>query len=264
MILRYGNRSDTVRELQRLLISHGYTLPITGLFHNTTLSSVKAFQRRNGLVVDGIVGKATWEALRGTTAVYTTIPFPTANRSLIAARDTLRAMQSLVDLDIKNMLVIIGMESNYDYAVKARTSSATGWFQFINATWDEMVRNHGGKYGIVNDASRSARLDPRANALMGVEFTSNNIRYLRNKVGREPVLVEIYIAHFLGAGTAAKYMQADPNTIGAVMLPKPAAANPSVFYKDKARTQSRTLKEITEYFQNRLQTTINNVEKVLS
>lgn len=260
MILRFGNRSDEVKRLQNLLISNGYTLPVTGLFHNTTLSSVKNFQKRNGLVVDGIVGKFTWSALEGVDSKYLTLPLPISNKSLEATRDTLRPMLALVDFNIEDMLVIIGMESNYDYTIKASTSSATGWFQFLNATWDEMVSKHGRKYGIVNDAKRSSRLDPRANALMGIEFTKGNQRYLKSKTGFMPNITDTYIAHFLGMGTAVKFINADPETLGTVLLPREARSNPRVFY---AGGQPRTLGEIRIYFEKLLDRTILNVKKVL-
>ena len=68
-ILKKGMNGSNVKELQRLLISKGYscgTKGADGKFGNDTLTAVKAFQRANGLKVDGIVGSDTWAALEAT------------------------------------------------------------------------------------------------------------------------------------------------------------------------------------------------------
>ena len=62
-VLRYGSRGETVKLLQRLLNKVGYNISVDGIFGKQTLSAVKAFQKRMGLAVDGIVGINTWTAL---------------------------------------------------------------------------------------------------------------------------------------------------------------------------------------------------------
>ena len=62
--LRLGSRSSAVLYLQQLLLSYLY--PITNLdsiFGQETERAVKSFQQENGLLVDGIVGANTWQAL---------------------------------------------------------------------------------------------------------------------------------------------------------------------------------------------------------
>lgn len=61
--LRRGAKGDLVKELQTLLNKAGSKLVVDGIFGSGTQSAVKAFQRRNGLVVDGIVGPKTWGKL---------------------------------------------------------------------------------------------------------------------------------------------------------------------------------------------------------
>lgn len=61
--LRRGSRGDYVKELQTLLSKDGSNLAIDGIFGIGTLSAVKAFQKRHGLEVDGIVGPKTWAEL---------------------------------------------------------------------------------------------------------------------------------------------------------------------------------------------------------
>lgn len=65
--LRKGDKGSAVKEMQNLLLKHGYSLPqhgADGEFGDETLAAVKAFQSAKGLSVDGIVGTNTWAALR--------------------------------------------------------------------------------------------------------------------------------------------------------------------------------------------------------
>jgi len=79
-ILRMGSRGELVSELQMLLITWGYyaPAPIDGIFGPLTQNAVMAFQRDQGLAVDGIVGPITWTALLGGGTV--TPPPPPPNR----------------------------------------------------------------------------------------------------------------------------------------------------------------------------------------
>lgn len=61
--LRKGDKGADVKTLQTLLTKAGYTVAIDGIFGNNTYESVKAYQAERGLVVDGVVGKATWSTL---------------------------------------------------------------------------------------------------------------------------------------------------------------------------------------------------------
>ena len=64
--LRLGAKGDSVREMQSLLLRAGESLPRYGAdgdFGSETLAAVRSFQRRHGLVVDGICGSKTWGKL---------------------------------------------------------------------------------------------------------------------------------------------------------------------------------------------------------
>ncbi|MEE4598000.1 peptidoglycan-binding domain-containing protein [Streptomyces sp. DSM 41524] len=66
----YTDRGDSgakVRELQALLIYHGYSVGSTGVdgyFGAATESAVKRFQTAEKITADGIVGATTWYHLR--------------------------------------------------------------------------------------------------------------------------------------------------------------------------------------------------------
>lgn len=65
-VLTKGATGQYVVELQKKLLSLGYSLPIYGAdgdFGTETYNAVIAFQKASGLVVDGEVGKNTWAAL---------------------------------------------------------------------------------------------------------------------------------------------------------------------------------------------------------
>lgn len=59
----YGSKGSSVTELQKLLNNNGYSLDVDGSFGSKTQAAVKDYQQKNGLSVDGIVGKNTWGAL---------------------------------------------------------------------------------------------------------------------------------------------------------------------------------------------------------
>lgn len=61
--IRQGAKGDIVVQLQDLLAKTGSSLTIDGIFGNGTRSAVQAFQKKYGLVVDGIVGPKTWAKL---------------------------------------------------------------------------------------------------------------------------------------------------------------------------------------------------------
>ena len=64
-MLKKGMQGDDVRDLQIMLNATGYECGTAdGIFGRKTESAVKAFQADNGLMVDGIAGKETLEAIK--------------------------------------------------------------------------------------------------------------------------------------------------------------------------------------------------------
>lgn len=67
-VLKKGDKGAEVKALQALLKGYGYSLGIHGVdgdFGVATLKAVLEYQKKNGLEIDGIVGKATWSMLLG-------------------------------------------------------------------------------------------------------------------------------------------------------------------------------------------------------
>lgn len=67
-VLKKGSEGEQVKALQRMLYAMGYNIgsnPIDGDFGSKTDAAVRAYQKKNGLAVDGIVGEKTWSKLLG-------------------------------------------------------------------------------------------------------------------------------------------------------------------------------------------------------
>ena len=63
-VLRKGNKGESVKLLQQILInSFYYSLKVDGDFSSSTEAAVKDLQKQRGLTADGIVGSKTWDVL---------------------------------------------------------------------------------------------------------------------------------------------------------------------------------------------------------
>jgi hypothetical protein len=77
------------------------------------------------------------------------------------------------------------------------------------------------------------RNDPRASAMMAAHLATDNSAALQRTLGRTPDAGELYMAHFLGAEGAGKFLTAlaaNPSQSAAAILPRAAASNRNVFY----------------------------------
>jgi hypothetical protein len=166
------------------------------------------------------------------------------------------------------------IESGMRPDARAKTSSATGLYQFTKQTWLATVKQHGtahglawaadaitaqgdGHYRVDDPAMRSSilamRTDPDAAAAMAAEFASDNGDYLTSQLGHAPEPVDLYLAHFLGAGGASQFLSAyqdNPETEAASLLPRAAAANRNIFYKDNG--EARSVADIRDNFKVKL------------
>ena len=82
--LKYGSTGSDVKDLQNALIDAGYGDIVgkaDGIFGAKTQNAVKAYQKANGLVVDGIAGKNTLGALYSTSTTTTSTPTTNATQT---------------------------------------------------------------------------------------------------------------------------------------------------------------------------------------
>ena len=154
------------------------------------------------------------------------------------------------------------MESDFNPKAGASTSSAHGLYQFINQTWlgtvkeagaqfgygkyaDAITKSRSGSYSVSDPAARTAimklRDDPTAASSMAAVLTQSNSFKLTGKIGRRPTDGELYMAHFMGVGGAAKLInnaEDNPQASGARLFPNAAAANRSIFFDRGGRARS--------------------------
>ena len=177
---------------------------------------------------------------------------------------------SATGVDFKYLFNQARVESSLNPEAKARTSSATGLYQFIEQSWLGVVAKHGdehglgwaasaitrgsdGRYRVADPAMRSAILDLRrdanASAAMAAEFASDNRDHLERRLGHTVESVDLYLAHFLGAAGATKFLRhhdANPGTAAAAIFPAAARSNRGVFYNRDG--SARSLAEVRALF----------------
>jgi hypothetical protein len=108
---------------------------------------------------------------------------------------------------------IIGVESGGRADARNPKSSATGLGQFIKSTWLDLIVRHRPDIaaGKTEAEILELRTDPALSREMVGVFMSENAEVLQAR-GIQPTSANLYLAHFLGAGSAAQLIQADPNT----------------------------------------------------
>ncbi|AKJ04081.1 peptidase M23-like protein [Archangium gephyra] len=215
----------------------------------------------------------------------TTPPKNTASKGSKAAPDLLQAPPAVeeiirnaatkVGVDYGYMMAMAAQESSFKTSIpaKGKTSSAVGLYQFIKQSWLGMVKLHGAKHGLANHAARisysksdkkwvvnppekaqeilALRENGNYNALLAAEYAKDNQALLTKKLGRSVSPTELYMAHFLGPGNAARFLAARDagrgNQSAADMFPDAAEANPSIFYSGTTLVvlkNERTLNEV--------------------
>jgi len=159
-------------------------------------------------------------------------------------------------------------ESSFNPAAKAKTSSATGLFQFIESTWletmkeagpkhgldkyaDQIQRSKNGKYYVKDSQMRQEildlRKDPEISSVMAGALTQKNSTYLERKIGREPSDGELYMAHFLGAHGASRLIDAtnaNPDMRADKVFSAQARANKAIFFHGNGK--ARSVQEVYE------------------
>lgn len=195
----------------------------------------------------------------------------------IAAIDTasvigdIRLAAARTGVDFEYLVAQAKVESGLDPDAAAKTSSARGLYQFTAGTWLDTVRKHGAEHGLgwaadalragADPATKAAILDLRkdagTSASMAAALASDNQRTLEQRLGHAASATDLYLAHFLGAAGAARFLQArqaDPNgAASAAVMPAAARANAAVFTARDGR--ARTLAEVYDRFGARLSDT---------
>ena len=188
------------------------------------------------------------------------------NPSRVRIAGAIKQAAGTTGTSFEYLLATAKMESNFNPTAGASTSSARGLYQFIDQTWlgtvkeagaqlgygkyaDAISKSSSGSYSVADPAARTAvmklRDDPAAASSMAGVLTQSNSFKLTGKLGRRPTDGELYMAHFMGVGGAAKLIsnaEDNPQASAAQLFPNAAAANRSIFYDRSG--QARTVSEV--------------------
>ena len=118
------------------------------------------------------------------------------------------------------MLAMAAKESSFDPSAKSSTSSATGLYQFIKSTWEDMWKD-------VKTPPQPT--DPFASADAGARY----IKQIQTKLNTSDPAA-LYLGHFLGPSGAfdllAAYKNNPKTIISEVVSTSQLKANKSIFY----------------------------------
>ncbi len=155
--------------------------------------------------------------------------------------------------DFEYLLKTAQRESNFNPKARARTTTATGLFQFIKSTWlklikeeganfglkpyaDAISREPGGRYKVHNPVAEQKILDlrnePDVAAVMAGLLAKQNGEHLSRLTGQTPTQGDLYAAHFLGPGDAARLIalnQSAPNDRASSHFASAARHNAGIF-----------------------------------
>lgn len=189
----------------------------------------------------GGVGAGNYDPNGGPGGNVNDLPLPTGPKGFEEHKDLIAAVAKMTGMDPAVLAGLMATESGFNSGVKNSMGSATGLGQFISGTWKSMISKYGKMFGI---GPNTPATDARANALMTVMYMKDNAAALKKSLGRDNFTdVDLYNAHFLGAGGYAKAMK-NLDAVGPQLMPKEAANNPNIFWVDGDRNRPRTMRQI--------------------
>ncbi len=196
-----------------------------------------------------------------TSAAATARPSGSSPQASPHPRDAIAQAARRTGVDFGYLMAQAQIESGMNPRAEARTSSASGLYQFIDQTWLATMDRHGealgygnmaraietrgGRASVTDPAMRdeimNLRFDPQASSLMAGALATDNGAALQGVLGRDPDASELYLAHFLGAGDAARFLSVlttDPDSSATALLPRAAAANRAIFREPSGAARS--------------------------
>lgn len=192
----------------------------------------------------------------------------------------------IVGADPTLLMAVADKESSFATTVQAKTSSATGLYQFIEQTWLGVVFEFGRKHGmvaeaalitrngrqfVVADANERQRIldlrrEPYLSALLAAEMLKRDTLRLEKAMGRHLTGGEIYLIHFLGPDAAQTFietMEETPGASAAELLPRPAQANRPIFYAEAGgETKTLSVSEVHKKFNEMIRVRLDRYKVV--
>ena len=200
--------------------------------------------------------------------------------------DTIVRAGRIVGADPTLLMAVADKESSFATEVKAKTSSATGLYQFIEQTWLGVIFEFGRKHGlhaeaalisrngrqfVIADANERQRIldlrrEPYLSALLAAEMLKRDTLRLEKAMGRHLTGGEIYLIHFLGPDAAQTFietMEDQPGASAAALLPRPAEANRPIFYAQSGgETKTLSLSEVHKKFDEMIKVRLDRYKVV--
>ncbi len=217
----------------------------------------------------------------------TTMSIPTSGEALLSQQGAgvgaPRGVEAAISqasretgVDFAYLMEKAAVESGFQPGLKASTSSATGLYQFIDSTWLSAMKAHGAEHGLAQYADAiqrrgdggysvadpqlrrqilDLRKDPKISAELAAELTKDNKAYLESKLGSQVGSTELYLAHFLGAAGATRFLSAmrqNPSQAARDVCPEAASSNTPIFY-NRQSGQPTTLAQVYDRFARKFQ-----------
>lgn len=200
--------------------------------------------------------------------------------------ETIVRAGKVVGADPTLLMAVADKESSFSTSVQAKTSSATGLYQFIEQTWLGVVSEFGVKHGLaaetkligkngkqffVLDAAERQRIldlrrEPYLSALLAGEMLKRDTLRLEKAMGRHLTGGEIYLIHFLGPDAAQTFietMEEKPDVKAADLLPRPAQANRPIFYVEAGgETKTLSVSEVHRKFNEMIKVRLDRYSAV--
>lgn len=200
--------------------------------------------------------------------------------------ETIVRAGKVVGADPTLLMAVADKESSFSTSVQAKTSSATGLYQFIEQTWLGVVSEFGARHGlvaeskligrngrqfVVADATERQRIldlrrEPYLSALLAGEMLKRDTLRLEKAMGRHLTGGEIYLIHFLGPDAAQTFietMEEKPDVKAADLLPRPAQANRPIFYAEAGgETKTLSVSEVHRKFNEMIKVRLDRYSAV--
>lgn len=174
-------------------------------------------------------------------------------------------------VEFSYLMELAEVESSFNPQARAKTSSASGMYQFKDESWLEAVQSYGSDYGLgyyatqvdyrldgnggrqpyiedpeVQQRVLDLRFNPRLSALLAAEYVRSSSKRLLNTLERQPGRAELYLTHFFGTSGAISFLKAlaeNPDRIAGEIFPGPARRNRSIF-----QTRNSTPRTVAEVY----------------
>lgn len=178
------------------------------------------------------------------------------------------------------LMELASIESSFNPQARAKTSTASGLYQFKDESWLDAVKQYGDRYQLgelaaaieyvedaqgilqprIADADKlqrtlDLRLDPHYAALLAAEQVRDSRDRLEGTLSRKPGRTDLYLTHFFGTSGAISFLQAlekNPDQIAGDIFPGPASRNSNIFHKRDR--QPRTVAEIYHLLERKFNT----------